>query len=288
MGRRDSAWLAPDQNTLGGVDLDGDDVVVPDQLRDRRVSGLLDHLGRLTDLPEDPLGNDRDAVGEAKRLIGPMGHVDHGGRAIGEHCLEVVEERLAGFGVQPGSRLVEQEHAGFESKGAREAHPLRLAARQRQRLAVREVRNAQAFEGRERLCSAGGTRRAAPAQGQLDVAQHAGGEQARALRGVSDAAPDIQVGCPDGLTIQLDAPGGGRIEARKEAEKRRLAGPVRTEHRQPLPGLQVEPVDREYRASAADVPDVPQLQDCAHAAARCCTEVSRALMMNASASRIAA
>ena len=75
---------------------------------------------------------------------------------------------------------------------------------------------------------------------------------------------------------------------RDRAKQRRLAGSVGTQHREPFTGGHVELVDREDLAAAAGLPDASQRQDCAHAAARCCTDVSTALIVNASANRIPA
>ena len=104
----------------------------------------------------------------------------------------------------------------------------------------------------------------------------------------ADAAPQFQVGAGDRFAIDRDAAGRRGIEPGEEPEQRCLAGAVVSEHRQPLARLQVELVDREHIAPATAVADGAQAYDCAHAAARCWTDVSTALIVKASASRIAA
>jgi hypothetical protein len=69
--------------------------------------------------------------------------------------------------------------------------------------------------------------------------------------------------------IYLDTAGRWRIETGEEAEQGRLAGAVRTQHRQALTRSQAELVDREHIAAATAVTDVARAYDCAHEAARC-------------------
>ncbi len=88
--------------------------------------------------------------------------------------------------------------------------------------------------------------------------------------------------------VDLDGPGGRCVEPGDQPEQGGLAGAVRAQYREPLSRVQVELVDREHLATPAAVAEIAELQDCAHEAARCCTDVSRALMTNASASRIPA
>jgi hypothetical protein len=104
----------------------------------------------------------------------------------------------------------------------------------------------------------------------------------------TDAAPELQVRAGDRLAVDRDPAGRGGIEAGEEAEQRRLARSVGPEHRQPLAGPEVELVDRQHLTPATALADGAQGYDCAHAAARCRTDVSTALIVKASASRIAA
>ena len=106
---------------------------------------------RLAELADPAVGEDRDAVGQSERLLGAVRDVHDRGGPVAQRSLEVVEERSASLGVEPGGRLVEQQQAGLERERAREAHPLGLAAGERERLAVGEPRDVEALE-----CRAGG------------------------------------------------------------------------------------------------------------------------------------
>jgi hypothetical protein len=134
-------------------------------------------------------GEDCDAVRELKSLLCAVRYVHDGGRTVGERGLEIVEECMAGFCVEARRRLVEQEQAGLESESTGEADPLRLPARERERLTVGEVCGVEALEGSESRALAGRAGDPAPAERQFDVPLDAGRQQSWPLRGVPDAAP---------------------------------------------------------------------------------------------------
>jgi hypothetical protein len=88
----------------------------------------------------------------------------------------------------------------------------------------------------------------------------------------------------DAGAVHLDAAGASGLEPCEQPQKRGLPGAVRPKHREALTRRQLQPLDLEHLARATAVAQIEQLQDCAHAAARCWTEVSSALIANASAS----
>ena len=75
--------------------------------------------------------------------------------------------------------------------------------------------------------------------------------------------------------------------AGEQAQQARLAGAVEAEQPQPFAGRDAQSVDAQDLAAAAAVAHAGDVQDRAHAAPRCCTEVSTALTAKASASSTA-
>ena len=198
-----------------------------------------------------------------------MRYVHDSRGAVAQRRFEIVEERSARFGVEPGGGLVEQQQPRIDRERAREAHPLRFAARERGSLPVCKARDVEAFEGCEGYGSAGRSLHASPAQRKLDIANHAGGEQPGALCRVADPAPDVDRGAGDRFPVDLDPSRRRYFETGEQPEQGRLAGAVRTEHREPLARFQIKLIDREHVASATAVADVADAYDCAHEAARC-------------------
>ena len=208
-------------------------------------------------------------VGEAECFLGAMGDVHDRGGAVVQCAFEIIEKRSASLGVESGRWLVKQEQPRLDRERAREAHSLRLAAGERERLSVAELRDVEALQGRQGGGPPARPVQAPPAQGKFDVADNAGGEQAGALRRVADAALDVHLSGGDRLAVDLDPSGRWCFKAGQEPQQRRLAGSVRAEHRKPLARSQVELVDREHLVAATKVADVAQAYDCAHEAARC-------------------
>ena len=190
----------------------GEHVLVADQPRDRRVDGLPDQRAGVAELSDASIHEHQDPVGEAQRLVGAMGDVHDRRGPVAQRGLEVVEEGSARFRVESGGGLVEQQQPRLERERAREAHPLRLAAGQGERLAVGEAGDLEALERREGGASAARAVEAPPAQWQLHVADHGRGQEPGTLRRVTDPAPEVEVGVVYRHAIDLDAAGGGRLE----------------------------------------------------------------------------
>ena len=75
--------------------------------------------------------------------------------------------------------------------------------------------------------------------------------------------------------------------AGEQTQQARLAGAVEAEQPEPFARGDLQSVDAQDLAAAAAVADARDAQDRAHAAPRCCTEVSTALTAKASASSTA-
>ena len=135
--------------------------------------------------------------------------------------------------------------------------------------------------------SAGGARGAPVAQGQLDVAADRRGEQQRALWRVGQSAAQGRVAARHRDAVDADLPGSRLVDPGQQSQQGGLAGAVESEQAEAFAGDDLEVVDSQDLAPAAAVADVVDGQDCAHAAPRCCTEVSTALTAKASASSTA-
>ena len=104
-----------------------------------------------------------DAVGDGKRLLLVVGHVDHGDPDAPLEPADLDAQPLAHLGVEVGERLVQQEHAWLHDERARQRYALLLTARQRGGSAVRDagsIADLDQVEGRQypRRISSAGTR----------------------------------------------------------------------------------------------------------------------------------
>jgi hypothetical protein len=128
---------------------------------------------------------------------------------------------------------------------------------------------------------------AAVTERHLDVAAHAGREQHRALRRVRE--PTAQ---SSGVARQRDAvdanlSGGWLVDPGEQSQQAGLSRTVAAEQPKAFAGADLQAVDVQDLASAAPVDQAGDGQDCAHAAPRCCTDVSTELTTKASASSTA-
>ncbi len=73
-------------------------------------------------------GDDRHPVGELVGLLEVLGRQEDGG-AVGVELLHLLPDRLAADGVEPGRRLVQEEHAGLVDERRGEIEPPLHAAR---------------------------------------------------------------------------------------------------------------------------------------------------------------
>jgi hypothetical protein len=90
-----------------------------------------------------------------------------------------------------------------------------------------------------------------------------------------------------GHVVDAHLADGRLVDGREQAQQAGLAGAVEAEQPEPFARGDGEPVDAQDLAPAAAVAHAGDVQDRAHAAPRCCTEVSTALTAKASASNTA-
>ena len=116
---------------------------------------LLDHAAAV---------DDADAVAEQRRLGEVVGHEQRRHAGLGQHGGELAAAGGAGAGVERGQRLVEQQRRRPPRERAGDGDALALAAGQRARPLVGEVRDAEALEQLERP-RAGARARSSPRSG---------------------------------------------------------------------------------------------------------------------------
>ncbi len=128
----EDAVLADD----GARRLPGQQVAGPDEPGDEGRGRVLVDVGRRADLLDPAAVEDRQAVAHGERLFLVVGDVDEGDPDLRLDRLQLDLHLLAKLQVQRAQRLVQQQHAGTVHQGARQRHPLPLAARQLRRLGV--------------------------------------------------------------------------------------------------------------------------------------------------------
>ncbi|KAG1386625.1 hypothetical protein G6F60_014416 [Rhizopus arrhizus] len=100
----------------------------PDELGHEAVGRLLIDLVRLADLL-DPAGiHHRDAGGHGHRFFLIVGDEDEGDAQLALQVLKLQLHALAQLQVQRGQRFVQHQQLGLVDDGARQRHPLLLAA----------------------------------------------------------------------------------------------------------------------------------------------------------------
>ena len=102
-------------------------VLVAHQLRDDHLAGFPHEGAGRRDLPQRPVDEHRDPVGQPQRLLGPVGHVDQRGSPVAQRELDIGEEPGPGRDVQRRGGLVEEQDAGPRDQRPRQADALRLA-----------------------------------------------------------------------------------------------------------------------------------------------------------------
>ena len=180
----------------------------------------------------EPAVDDDDVVGEALGLLERVGG-DHDGAARGPRLAHQVPDVEAGVRVQPGGRLVQEDHLGAPDEGGGERHPLSLAAGE----------PADGRAGERGRCRAGRrARRPAPGRrtGRRGGAAAAPGGCRWAARRPAASRPTRarwsaaarQGSTPSTRTV----PAVGTLQALGALDRRGLAGAVGAEHGGDLPG----------------------------------------------------
>ena len=190
------------------------------------------HLGRGPHLGQPALVHDRDLVGERERLALVVGDEHDRGPLPAQRRGDGVPGGGAQLGVQGGERLVEQDDARPAGEGARQRHPLLLAAGQLVRPAPGDV--AGEPDELEQLAHPGPVPALGAGEPVGDVPRDVEvGEEVALLRDVAEA-PLLRrhpgAGTGDEVVAEPHLAGLGPHEARHDAQQRRLSAAGRSDH----------------------------------------------------------
>ena len=105
---------------------------------------------QLVRLAHDPQGGveDCDAIAQSLGLLEPVGGEEDGDAAVTK-ALDQLPNLARCDGVEPGSRLVEEQHLGFREQRAGQAHALAEPLGKQARAVVVTTRQPDGFERRE-------------------------------------------------------------------------------------------------------------------------------------------
>ena len=192
----------------------------------------------------------RDAVAHAHRLDLIVGHIDGGGAHSLLELLDLLSGARAQLGVEVRQRLVEQEHGRLADQRARERDTLALAAGELARAPLRKMVDAEQTGCPLDLAFDLGARRALGPQREGDVVAN---RQVRiepvALKHHGDAAR-ARRHVVDDVAVDQELAGRGLLQARDDAQERRLAAARRPEqhHELAVAHLQADAVDSHHVA----------------------------------------
>ena len=118
--------LAP---RVGPLDLPLEQVGRAEEPGDEGVGRAVVDLVRRPDLDDPAQVHHRQAVGQRQRLARVVGQDQGGHLGLGVDAADLVAELVAGPGLEPAERLVEDQQLGPAGQGARQRHPLALRGR---------------------------------------------------------------------------------------------------------------------------------------------------------------
>jgi hypothetical protein len=122
----------------GGVPLDQ---VATGEARDERIRRRLDQLGRRTGLEQAAGDEDADPVGQRGRVLVVVGDEQRWERERVQELAQLGPDARTRVGVESRERLVEQEDAGIAGQRPGQADALPLAAGERVRPGLGQVRD---------------------------------------------------------------------------------------------------------------------------------------------------
>ena len=237
-----------------------------DERGDEAVRRRVVELDGRADLLDDPLVEDRHAVGDGERLLLVVGHKDRGDAELSLQREQLAAHVDAQLRVEIGKRLVEQQHLGLDRDGASERDTLLLATRELARAARPE------FAEPDEVERGGGpaldlrAREPAFLQPECHVLPH---RHMRPQGVVLEHHPDIAL--PRGhaghvLTADANRTRLRLEESREQAQQSGLAGTRRAEEGEELSRLDRDAdVGQHARLSVreGDVPELhPDLLEC--------------------------
>ena len=186
--------------------------------------------------------DDHDVIADELDLREEMRVQQHRGAARTQ-LLEQAAHDAAPGRVERARRLVEQQQRRRPDERLRDPEPLLHALRHRRDARPARLGEADELEERDALAVAGGRACKPLVQRQDLVRAHPGGK-AEELRQVAERSPSLSR--PRGRAGDLDRPGGRPNEAARDLHEGRLAGAVRAEEADELPGLdpKIDPRER--------------------------------------------
>ena len=186
---------------------------------DEGVRRAGDELGSGADLPQPPVDDDPDPVGERDGVAEVVGDDERRQRELPEQVLQLDAHRGPRVGVQRRQRLVEQQHGRIAGERPGERDALALAAGERRGLLARQPGDAEALE---QLVDAGGA-------AERDVRAHAEVRKQRVLlkdepdRALLGREVDLRRGVEPRALAQRDAAPVRAAQTCDCAQDRRLA-----------------------------------------------------------------
>ena len=206
-----------------------EDVGRADELHHEAVGGVTVDLRRRADLQDPAPVHHRDAVRHRQRLVLVVGHVHEGDpdpalqpRELGLHLLAQLE-------VERAERLVEQQHRRLVDQGARQRHPLALAAAELARAPLLErprARPGRSISSTARRRSARGD--LLHAQAEPHVVGHAHVREQRVALEHGVHGPRVRRRVPHRLAVDQERAAGGGLEAADQVQRRGLAAAARS------------------------------------------------------------
>ncbi len=224
---------------------------------------ILQRLGSA--LGDDPAAvDDPDVVGQLVGLLQVLGGEEDGGAVVVQRP-HLLPDRFPADRVEPGGRLVEEEHPRFVDERGGEVEPALHAARVGADAAVGGGGEVDPFQQCVGPFAAFGRRQALQGRLQADqlTARHQRIER-RFLQGDTDRAPDLAGFGDDVVAGDSGAAAGRQQQRRQHPHRRRLAGAVGSEEAVDLAlvDLEVDALDGEDLAEGALE---PLDRDCPHA-----------------------
>ena len=201
---------------------------------------MIVHVDRRVELLDASLVHDRDAIGDAHRLVLVVGDEDGGEAELTLQSLDLDLHVQAQSFVQRAERLVEQQHGGLDGERAGHGDALLLASGELARKAITELGEAHDLEELVHRLPDLRALNAARLQAIRDVVGH---RHVREERVALEDDPDVaEVGRQviDGLAVDPNRPRALPHEPGHHAQQRCLAAAGRADNGNDLPLADIE------------------------------------------------
>ena len=196
------------------------------------------------ELPDAAPEQQGGALRERGGFVAVVGDEQDGRRRTVEGSPQVRDEVGPGGGVQPGERLVEQQHPRPDGESSGDGHALGLAAGQRACVPIGEVRDPERVEPGPGESTGPGPAHPAQPQAGGGVVEHGGSLQDGTLQHGRDRGAQLRRRHRPAVEEHFVAR-GRRLEAGESPKQRGLPGAVRAEHGHRLAVGDLQEVHRE-------------------------------------------